>query len=218
MISNAAASHFTDRTADWPLERIAKLEREEIEQLRANALTLGGSRIVELCDTALASCTKRSRTGPAANKKPRRLISRSAAFEARGVYLDNARTSWSGVRRSDGIVVIALWADAVRSRDGGCGYLLWAPNSDGKHPWSETPAGRECRAHCELALTAGNAEGLLVYGDRLDGYAPQHKAKSVHGIDPQTVVRMRVEKRGDEYWAVWGKRSNGNSAGSAAAQ
>jgi hypothetical protein len=210
MIGSAAPSHFTDRAADWPLERIAKLEREEIEQLRANALALGESRIAELCDAALAACTKRPRS-VAANRKPRRLISRSAAFEARGVYLENARTSWSGVRRSDGIVVIALWADAVRSRDGGCGYLLWAPNTGGKQPWSETPAGRECRAHCELALAAGNAEGLLVYGDRLDGYAPQQKAKSVHGIDPQTVVRMRVEKRGEEYWAVWGKRSNGSA-------
>jgi hypothetical protein len=28
----------------------------------------------------------------------------------------------------------------------------------------------------------------------------------VHGVDPETVLRFKVEKQGDEYWAVWGKK------------
>jgi hypothetical protein len=35
---------------------------------------------------------------------------------------------------------------------------------------------------------------------------PEDKARSVHGVDPETVLRFKVEKRGEEYWAVWGKK------------
>jgi hypothetical protein len=49
-------------------------------------------------------------------------------------------------------------------------------------------------------------EGLLVYGEALDGHLPEDKARSVHGVDPETVLRFKVEKRGEEYWAVWGKK------------
>jgi hypothetical protein len=211
MISNAQAS-FTDRAADWPTERIAKLEPEEIEQLRDNALALGEHEVAARCDAVLATCTKRRRGASAANAKGRRLISRSAAFEARGVYLENARKSWGGVRRSDGTVVIGLWADAVQSRDGACSCLLWAPNTDGSHPWSDTPSGRERLAHCERAAAAPGAEGLLVFGERLEGHAPEEKARSVYGVDPQTVVQLRVEKRGQQYWAVWGQRKAASTA------
>jgi hypothetical protein len=209
MIGDARAT-FTNRAADWPKERIAALERDEIEQLRANALALGEREVVELCDAVLATCTKRRRAAPGNRVKGRRLISRSAAFEARGVYLQNARTSWGGVRSSDGTVVLGLWADAVQSRGGSCGYLLWAPNVGGSHPWSDTAAGKERLKHCELAVAGAQAEGLLVFGDRMEGHAPEEKARSVHGVDPQTVVRMRVEKRGAQFWAVWGKRTNGD--------
>jgi len=58
--------------------------------------------------------------------------------------------------------------------------------------------------HAAAAL----AEGRLVYGERLDGHVPEDKARSVHGVDPLTVVHLRVEKRGPEYWAVWGKRAD----------
>jgi hypothetical protein len=110
------------------------------------------------------------------------------------------------VRRSDGTVVFGMWADAVQSRDGGCACLLWTPKSEGAHRWSDSPAGRERLRHCQLALAGAGAEGLLVYGERLEGHAPEEKARSIHGVDPQTVVRLRVEKRGEEYWAVWGAR------------
>ena len=206
---NVAATQFGKRADEWPAERIAKLERDEVEQLRHNAAALGESEIVSRCEAVLATRTPSRRAAPSKSAKARRLISRSAAFEARGVYLANARTSWSGVRRSDGVVVIGIWADAVQSRDGGCSCLLWAPNNGGSQPWSDTAAGQERRQHCELAVAAALAEGLLVYGERLDGHVPEDKARSVHGVDPQTVVRFKVEKRGEQYWAVWGKRTNG---------
>lgn len=212
VMMNVAAVPVGKRADEWPAERIAKLEREEVEHLRENAAALGESEIVDRCEAVLATRTQARRAAPSKSAKARRLISRSAAFEARGVYLANARTSWSGVRRSDGVVVIGMWADDVQSRDGGCSCLLWAPNSAGSQPWSDTPAGQERRQHCELALAAALTEGLLVYGERLDGHVPEDKARSVHGVDPQTVVHLRVEKRGTQYWAVWGKRSDGGLA------
>jgi hypothetical protein len=104
------------------------------------------------------------------------------------------------------MVVLSLWADAVQSRDGGCGYLLWAPNVGGARPWSDTASGQERLKHCQLGLERDGAEGLLVYGETLDGYLPEDKARSVHGVDPETVLRFKVEKHGEEYWAVWGKK------------
>src|SRR5437868_13968031 len=140
---NVAATQFGKRADEWPAERIAKLERDEVEQLRHNAAALGESEIVSRCEAVLATRSQSRRAAPSKSAKARRLISRSAAFEARGVYLANARTSWSGVRRSDGVVVIGIWADAVQSRDGGCSCLLWAPNNGGSQPWSDTAAGQE---------------------------------------------------------------------------
>src|SRR6267142_4095185 len=148
---------------------------------------------------------------PDARRKiaPRECIrgARGAAFEARGVYLENSRTSWGGVRKSDGVVVLGLWADAVKARDGGCLCLLWAPNVDGSHPWSDSASGQDRLRHCRLAMQGAAAEGLLVFGERLEGHAPEEKARSVYGVDPETVVRFQVEKHGEQYWAVWGKRA-----------
>jgi hypothetical protein len=196
-------------TSDWTAERIAKLDKQEIEQLKANALERGQQEVAELCDAALQDGVKRRHAAPTKGAKGRRLISRSAAFEARGVFLENPRSSWGGVRKSDGAVVLGLWSDLVKSRDGGCGYLLWAPNTDGAHPWYDSRAGQERLKHCQMAMQGAAAEGLLVFGDALDGHAPEEKARSVHGVDPQTVVRFTVEKRGEQYWAIWGKRTNG---------
>jgi len=33
----------------------------------------------------------------------------------------------------------------------------------------------------------------------------------VHGVDPETVLRFKVEKQADEYWAVWGKEDLGET-------
>ena len=197
------------RSAAWTRERIGNLSKQEIQQLRANAGDLGEQDIVTLCDEALRSLPKGAGKGSAVsakNAKTRRLIARGKAFEARGVYLNDVRGSWGGVRSSDGMVVMSLWADAVKSRGGACNYLLWAPNVDGARPWSDTPSGQERLKHCQLALEGAGAEGLLVFGERLDDHLPEEKARSVHGVDPETVLRFKVEKQGDEYWAVWGKK------------
>ena len=197
------------RSVAWTRERVDNLSKQEIQQLRTNAGNLGEQDVVALCDDALRALPKgggKRDLALAKNGKARRLISRGKAFEARGVHLDDARGSWGGVRGSDGVVVMSLWADEVKSRDGACNYLLWAPNVDGTRPWSDTPSGQERLKHCQLALAGAGAEGLLVFGERLDGHLPEEKARSVHGIDPETVLRFKVEKQGDEYWAVWGKK------------
>jgi hypothetical protein len=197
------------RSTSWTRERVDRLGKPELQSLRANACSLGAEDVIALCDAALLgfpASGNGKRGAPAGNAKSRTLISRIKAFGARGVHLHDARASWGGVRKSDRMVVMSLWADAVQSRDGGCGYLLWAPNVGGARPWSDTPSGRERLKHCRLGLERDRNEGLLVYGEALDGFLPEDKARSVHGVDPETVLRFKVEKRGEEYWAVWGKK------------
>lgn len=201
---------FARRTVDWTKERIGQLSKQEIEQLRTNAAALGEDSVVALCSEVLGQPRKtrgRAAKGAAASVvKRRRLVSRRKAFEARGVMLNDVRTSWSGVRKSDGAVVISLWADAVGSAEGACSYLLWAPNVAGSRPWSDQPGGKERLEHCKLVLNGGRAEGVLVYGERLEGYLPEDRARSVHGVDPEVVLQLEIERRGEEYWAVWGRK------------
>jgi hypothetical protein len=137
----------------------------------------------------------------------RHLIARIKAFEARGVYLQDVRTSWGGIRKADGKVVIALWADGVETAEGGCRYLLWSPNVDGSRPWSDKAAGRERLEHCKRAVELGSAEGLLVYGVGLAARLPEDKAQAIHGIDADTVLTFQVEKVGQDFWANWGKKA-----------
>jgi hypothetical protein len=200
----------SERSDDWTLERIAQLSVQDIKQLRENAERLNESGVAALCGEALA---KRRERVPAPRKsgattKPRRLVPRSRAFEARGVWVKDARTSWGGVRKSDGAVVIALWADAIQCTSGSCSYLLWAPNVDGSRPWSDQPGGIERLEHCKRALELGRAEGLLVYGERLADRIPEDRAHAIEGVDPETVVVFAVEQRGAEYWARWGKKGS----------
>ena len=194
---------------DWTPERISKLSVQDIKRLRENAERLSETAIVARCTEALSTSARGSRVGSKgrARVKPRRLVPRSRAFEARGVWLDDPRTSWGGLRKSDRSVVIALWAESIESADGGCRYLLWAPNADGSRPWSDQPAGKERLEHCKRAMESGSAEGLLVYGERCIGHLPEDKAYSVLGVDPEVVVVFQVEKRGAEFWAVWGKKA-----------
>jgi hypothetical protein len=194
-------------THQWTAERLAKLSAQDIKQLRANAERLHEDELVLLCAQALKSAHA-ANTGPrpkTPRSRARKLIARTRAFGARGVSLYDAKTSWGGVRTSDGAIVMALWADDIVSADGGCSYLLWRPNTDGERPWSDMPAGKERLEHCKRALQAGRAEGLLVHGQSLDGRLPQERAHSVYGVDPDTVLVFKVELRGKEYWAVWGK-------------
>lgn len=195
---------------EWTLARVVELSVQEIKQLRDNAERLNEPSVVQLCRAALQDA--RSSRGRALRKlgprtKARRLIARVNAFEARGVFLQDARTSWSGVRKADGKVVMALWVDAVETAGGTCRYLLWAPNVDGSRPWSDKPAGRERLEHCKRALKLGSAEGLLVYGQGLTTHLPEDKAYEIRGIDPETVLTFEVEQVGAEFWAKWGKKA-----------
>jgi hypothetical protein len=189
----------------WTSESISRLTDGELMQLRKNAGGLGVAQIVALCDSALLEATRRvARTGQREAKKPR-LIPRRDAFEKRGVFSD-CLTNWGGIRSSDDTIVMSIWADDIRSENGACSYLLWAPNENGSRPWSDKPGGKERLKHCVLAAESGRAEGLLVYGERLEGRFPEDKATTVSGVDPAVVLEFRVEHRGQEYWAVWGSR------------
>lgn len=205
------------RAEAWTSERIEQLSVQDIKQLRANAERLNEPGVAALCSDVLKAKGRprtqtnlRDKLGP--RTEARKLIARAKAFEARGVWLQDARTSWGGVRKSDGAVVMALWAEAIESADGGCRYLLWAANAAGTRPWSDTAAGRERLEHCKRAIEQGRAEGLLVYGQRLEGRLPEDKVSAIHGVDPETVILFEVEERGQEFWAVWGRKPAGSPA------
>lgn len=211
------------RAEEWTSERIAQLSALDIKQLRANAERLNEPDLAALCSDALkkAKARPRAQTGSRQGIEPRtrarKLIARTKAFEARGVWLQDARTSWGGVRKSDGGIVMALWAEAIESVEGGCRYLLWATNRTGTRPWSDTPGGRERLEHCKRAIELGRAEGLLVYGRRLEGRLPEDRAAAIHGADAETVLQFEVEERDQEYWAVWGRKPEEPMAVEAAA-
>jgi hypothetical protein len=193
------------KAVQWTRERIEALGTADVRQLRANAEKLSEPGIVGWCDEILQG---RPKTGAGSKTRPKnskKLISRSKAFELRGVYLQDPGWSRGGVRKADGMVVVTIWASDVRAADGGCSYLLWTPNVAGSCTWSDTPGGKERLEHCRLALERGEAEGLLVHGSRIEGSLPDDKAESIDGVDPEVVVRMQVEMRGKEFWGTWGK-------------
>lgn len=207
----AAGLFKSGRAGDWTRERLDQLGRQEMLNLQANALRLGEPELAALCGELLKA---RPRRGPAsggaaarAKHGRQRLLPRTKAFAARGVWLQDPRTSWSGVRKGDGAVVIAMWQAAVQTLGGASSCLLWAPNVDGARPWSDTAGGRERLQHCRLALERQGAEGLLVHGEALEGRLPEDRARTVLGIDAETVVHFQVELRGAEYWASWGKKT-----------
>ena len=135
-----------------------------------------------LCSEALAK--RRERT-PAARKagsttKPRHLVPRTRAFEARGVWIQDARTSWGGVRKSDGAVVIALWADAIESGERRL-HLLWAPNVDGSRPWSDQPGGIERLEHRQTRARARPRRRPACLRRAARRPHPEDRARAVHG-------------------------------------
>ena len=197
----------TGRASAWPRERLDSMEREDLVQLQRNAERLGEQELAASCGEVLKLRPKRGPAGASAAQGRGKLVPRSRAFAARGIYLQDPRTSWSGVRKADGAVVMALWQDAVQPHNGGCACLLWAPNVGGSRPWSDSAAGRERLQHCKQAIENRGAEGLLVHGEPLEGRLPEDRARSVLGIDPETIVRFSVELRGAEYWATWGTRA-----------
>ena len=193
------------KAVQWTRERIEALGTADVRQLRANAEKLSEPGIVGWCDEILQGRPKTGAGSKARPKSTRKLISRSKAFELRGVYLQDPGWSRGGVRKADGMVVVTIWAGDVRAADGGCSYLLWSPNVAGSCTWSDTPGGKERLEHCRLALERGEAEGLLVHGSRIEGSLPDDRAQSIDGVDPEVVVRMHVEMRGKEFWGTWGK-------------
>ena len=197
----------------WTAERVAKLGRREVTQLRSNAAGLGDAKVVALCDSALLLAAKDPGEGMARRLKASgvRLVSRRSAFETRGVTLQSL-SSWGGIRHSDGMVVMSIWKDGIRSEGGECSYLLWAPNEKGSRPWSDKPAGQERLEHCKKACERGTAEALLVYGETIEGRIPEDKAKTISGVDAAIVLQVAMVQRGREYWAVWGGRKTGAAA------
>lgn len=199
----------TGRASAWTRERVDQLSRDDMLNLQANAVRLGEQELAALCDELLRERPQRGSTGGGAVSQINErhgLMPRSSAFAARGVSLRDPRASWSGVRKADGMVVMAMWQAAVELREGACTCLLWAPNIDGLRPWSDTAAGRERLEHCRLALENQGAEGLLVHGEAREGCLPEDRARTVRGIDLEILIRFQVEMRGAEYWASWGRK------------
>mgnify|MGYP000020474020 CR=1 FL=1 len=191
----------------WTKEKIAALPAKDIQQLRENALKRGSGDIVALCDEVLGSRPRPATRGRSTRQREldgRPLVSRSKAFEMRGVKLHNPRWSWGGVRQSDGMVVFTVWAQDVEKADGARSYRLFGPSRGGDELWVDRPGGKERLQHCRLALERGEGEGLLIYGERRGQDVPFEEASRVSGADPYTTLRFKVEQRGEEYWAVWG--------------
>lgn len=177
-------------------------------QLRANAQDRGELQIVALCDQVLLLERPRVLSGDGGHRlkaQHPQLVTRRSAFETRGVTLREL-SSWGGIRPSDGAVVMSIWKADIQSENGGCRYLLWAPNRKGSRPWSDKPGGQERLEHCKQACERGSAEALLVYGEPLAGHIPEDRAATVSGIDPSVVLKVEVVLRDREYWAIWGAR------------
>jgi hypothetical protein len=189
----------------WNSESVGSLSVEDLRQLRENAVRLGADEVAGLCDSALiAHGSNATSIASSSRRENTKLVPRRSAFRMLGVHLTAGMSSWGGVRKSDGMVVLSLWADDVRSENGGCSCLLWARNRSHSRPWSDTFAGKERLEHCKLAVEKGEAEGFLVHGVRLKGVLPEARAHSVEGVDPAVIIRFQVVQRGSEYWALWG--------------
>src|SRR5712664_4473772 len=174
-----------------PRGRVAKWSKEETE-------------IAALCKELLdarprghAPVRRHKQAG-----EPRRVVTRGKAFEMNGVSLGNRVWSCGGVR-TDGAVLLSMRAEDVQKAEGANSCLLWAPNIADSRPWSDSPGGKERLEHCRIALERGAAEGLLIYGKRAAGAPPEDKLPRADRVDAETVLNLRVEKRGDEYWASW---------------
>ncbi len=191
------------RVAKWDREKIETLSTPELRQLLVNAEQLNEPEVAALCNQALDARPR----GRAAVRRlrpngARRLVARSKAFEAHGITLRNRNWSRGGVRPDDGIVVLAIPYEEVQKSDGTNSHLLWAPNTDGAHSWSDSPGGQERLEHCRAALARGEAEGMLVYAKSADS-APGEAPAAASGVDADNMLKLKVEQRGEEFWATW---------------
>jgi hypothetical protein len=128
---------------------------------------------------------------------PRR-ISRLQAFTDQGVTLTYPSRSWSGVRRLDGAIVIAVREGDVQVSADGFRCLLWSPVIEGATQWVDRPIKQERLGHCRRAITCGGADGLMV-------------ANAAADVERDFVLPLRVEKLGAEYWAFWGSLASGDT-------
>ena len=96
-----------------------------------------------------------------------------------------------GVRRRDGVVVLAIREGDVQVRGEGYRCLLWGPVVEGATEWVDRPSKQERLEHCRIAALHGGGEGLVVRGEAAQ-------------VDCSAVLALHVEKRGAEYWATWG--------------
>lgn len=120
----------------------------------------------------------------------RKTLSRAAAFRAQGVAVTYPSASWSGVRSDDGMVVFIVRAEDVIVDSEGFRCLLWSPNPD----WAESRTRDERLKHCILAISHGQAEGLLAFADGTE-------------VEPVLILSIRVEQHQRQYWAKWGSAS-----------
>jgi hypothetical protein len=191
----------------WTIEKVRALSQPEVRQLLANAERLEQPDVAAMCAEVISNRPGREAPQATTSRRPRndrrRLVPRSLAFGMRGATLANQYWSRGGLTRT-GDVVFALWADDVRNDRAGSSCLLWAPNTAGGRPWSDSPGGRERLEHCKRALERGAAHGLLVYGTRLPGVLPEDRAATIEGADADGILALKVEKRGMEFWACWG--------------
>jgi hypothetical protein len=190
------------RVAKWSKEQIDKLTTLELRALLANAERLKETEIAALCNELLGA---RPRGHPLVRRhkqagEARRLVTRGKAFQMNGVSLRNRVWSCGGIR-ADGAVLLSVRAEDVQKAEDANSCLLWAPNVADSRPWSDSPGGKERLEHCRIALERGAAEGLLIYGTRRA--PPEDKLPRADRVDAETVLNLRVEKRGDEYWASW---------------
>ncbi len=143
------------RVAQWSKAQIEKLSTPELRQLYANAQRLKEPELAATCDEILTArphgLAPRERV---ARNGARRLVSRRKAFEAHGVALRNPTWSCGGIG-TGGEVMLTIRADDVQSAEDASSSLLWAPNVDNAHPWSDSPGGMERLEHCRDARRLG---------------------------------------------------------------
>ena len=193
------------RVAKWSREQIDKLSTPELRALLANAERLKEPEVAALCNELL-NARPRGHVVVRRHRLPgeaRRLVTRNKAFEMHGVTLRNRIWSRGGVR-SDGAVVLTIRAEEVQKAESGSSCILWGPNNGESRPWSDKPGGKERLEHCRIALERGAAEGLLTYGKHAAAGADnKDNGTSADRVDAEHVLNLRVEKRGEEYWATW---------------
>lgn len=192
------------RVAKWSKEQLDKLSTPELRVLMANAERLKETEVAALCNEILQG-RPRGHAPVRRDKQARelrKLVTRRKAFEMHGVSPQHRVWSRGGMR-TDGGVLLFVRAEEVQQVEGANSCLLWAPNVADSCPWSDSAGGKERLEHCRVALERGAAEALLVYGTRAAGASPEDQSTKHDRVDARTVLSLRVEKRGEEYWATW---------------